>query len=151
MVSQSNLIYLSSRNLYWCDSCPCLYALVGEIKCIYLFIYTTCIILTQIEDVECFTQTHPQVNNYHHGRTLRSSSLKCASNRAQQWRTVLQYGQDKIQKHLSSRTLSLDIRQYVHKIINSSRICSECVFWEASIEKMLLKSHLGITCIFAKS
>ena len=37
IVSQSNLIYLSSCNLHCCNSCPYLYALVGEIKLIYLF------------------------------------------------------------------------------------------------------------------
>ena len=44
--SQSNLIYLSSCNLHRCNSCPCFYALVGEIKFIYLFIY-----LFNIQDV----------------------------------------------------------------------------------------------------
>ena len=32
------MIYLSSCNLHCCNSCPCFYALGGEIKRIYLFI-----------------------------------------------------------------------------------------------------------------
>ena len=38
--SYSNLIYFSSCIFFFCNSCPCLYALVGEIKLFtYLFIY----------------------------------------------------------------------------------------------------------------
>ena len=39
MAPQSNLIYLSLCNLYCCNSCPCLYDLVGERKFIYLFYF----------------------------------------------------------------------------------------------------------------
>ena len=34
-------MHRSSCNLFCCNWCPCLYALVGEIKSIYLFIYLT--------------------------------------------------------------------------------------------------------------
>ena len=34
-------------NLYFCNSCPCLYAKDGEIKFIYLFIYYTITTLLQ--------------------------------------------------------------------------------------------------------
>ena len=98
------------------------------------------IIPSQTDDVQGHNQTLPQLRNWHHYMTTRSSSIRCVS--AVEHHTAEQCsktGRTKPRKHLPRSNLSRNTRR-----AGPSQDTKHFLLWKPS--KDASQSHLGIKC-----